>query len=178
MEETLLPEASVAVIARRHGVNANQVFHWRRLYREGRLDVALPGGHEHLDCCQRNGPASQIYGVERSALNSLFIGRLRYFSTKRKWNTRRLSRRSHYCLAVDANLAESLTAAGSGAFRLFTRSPSALPVPLYWPAAFCLPVSLLSFWGDRFHASLSTSLAASSGGTPAGNESPARKKRY
>jgi len=29
----------VAVIARRHGVNANQVFHWRKLYREGRLDV-------------------------------------------------------------------------------------------------------------------------------------------
>ena len=39
MEETLQPGASVAVIARRHGVNANQVFHWRKLYREGRLDV-------------------------------------------------------------------------------------------------------------------------------------------
>src|SRR5215468_12604291 len=40
VEETLQPGASVAVIARRHGVNANQVFHWRKLYREGRLDVA------------------------------------------------------------------------------------------------------------------------------------------
>lgn len=39
VEETLQPGASVAVIARRHGVNANQVFHWRKLYREGRLDV-------------------------------------------------------------------------------------------------------------------------------------------
>jgi transposase len=39
VEETLRPGASVAVIARRHGVNANQVFHWRKLYREGRLDV-------------------------------------------------------------------------------------------------------------------------------------------
>lgn len=29
----------MAVIARRHGVNANQVFHWRKLYREGRLDA-------------------------------------------------------------------------------------------------------------------------------------------
>ena len=38
VEETLQPGASVAVIARRHGVNANQVFHWRKLYREGRLD--------------------------------------------------------------------------------------------------------------------------------------------
>ena len=39
VEETLQPGASVAVIARCHDVNANQVFHWRKLYREGRLDV-------------------------------------------------------------------------------------------------------------------------------------------
>ena len=39
VEETLQPGASVAVIARSHGVNANQVFHWRKLYREGRLDL-------------------------------------------------------------------------------------------------------------------------------------------
>ena len=39
VEETLEPGASVAVIARQHGVNANQVFHWRKLYREGRLEV-------------------------------------------------------------------------------------------------------------------------------------------
>jgi transposase len=42
VEETLQPGASVAVIARQHGVNANQVFHWRKLYREGRLDGAPP----------------------------------------------------------------------------------------------------------------------------------------
>jgi transposase len=36
--ESLQPGASVAVVARRHGVNANQVFHWRKLLREGRLD--------------------------------------------------------------------------------------------------------------------------------------------
>jgi len=30
-------EASVARVARAHGVNANQVFHWRRQYREGLL---------------------------------------------------------------------------------------------------------------------------------------------
>ena len=39
VEETLQPGASVAVIARQHGVNANQVFHWRKLYREGRLEL-------------------------------------------------------------------------------------------------------------------------------------------
>lgn len=39
VEETLQPGASVAVIARPARVNANQVFHWRKLYREGRLDA-------------------------------------------------------------------------------------------------------------------------------------------
>lgn len=37
VEETLLPGASVSRVARRHDVNANQVFHWRKLYREGQL---------------------------------------------------------------------------------------------------------------------------------------------
>lgn len=37
VEETLAPGASVARVARAHGVNANQVFAWRRLLRQGRL---------------------------------------------------------------------------------------------------------------------------------------------
>jgi transposase len=35
--ETLEPDASVSVVARRHDVNANLVFTWRRQYREGPL---------------------------------------------------------------------------------------------------------------------------------------------
>lgn len=42
VEETLAPGASVAVIARAHGVNANQVFQWRRLYRDGLLEEHKP----------------------------------------------------------------------------------------------------------------------------------------
>ncbi len=37
VEETLAPDASVAKVARAHGVNANQVFAWRRQYRQGLL---------------------------------------------------------------------------------------------------------------------------------------------
>jgi transposase len=37
VEETLEAGASVARVARRHAVNANQVFYWRKKYREGRL---------------------------------------------------------------------------------------------------------------------------------------------
>jgi transposase len=43
VEETLAPGASVARIARAHGVNANQVFGWRRLYLAGRLGEQKPG---------------------------------------------------------------------------------------------------------------------------------------
>lgn len=44
VEETLEPGASVSRVSRRHGINANQVFQWRRLYREGRLE-----GRRELD---------------------------------------------------------------------------------------------------------------------------------
>jgi len=37
VQETLAEGASVAQIARAHGVNANLLFNWRRLYRAGQL---------------------------------------------------------------------------------------------------------------------------------------------
>lgn len=37
VEESFQAETSVARVARAHGVNANQVFSWRRLYQRGRL---------------------------------------------------------------------------------------------------------------------------------------------
>src|ERR1035438_4783667 len=40
VEETKDKRASVARMARAHGVNANQVFYWRMLYRKGRLGAA------------------------------------------------------------------------------------------------------------------------------------------
>lgn len=40
VEETLVPGASVARVARAHDVNANQVFYWRHLYKKGLLGDA------------------------------------------------------------------------------------------------------------------------------------------
>jgi transposase len=37
VEETLVPGASVARVARSHGINANQVFAWRKLHLAGKL---------------------------------------------------------------------------------------------------------------------------------------------
>jgi transposase len=42
VEETLMSNASVAQVARRHGVNANQVFQWRRLHAQGLLEDEDP----------------------------------------------------------------------------------------------------------------------------------------
>lgn len=43
VEETLAAGASVARVARAQGINANQVFGWRRLYLAGRLGEPKPG---------------------------------------------------------------------------------------------------------------------------------------
>jgi transposase len=40
VEQTLSSSMSVATVARQHGVNANQVFYWRKLYRVGQLGSA------------------------------------------------------------------------------------------------------------------------------------------
>ncbi|MGI8509196.1 MAG: IS66-like element accessory protein TnpA [Gemmatimonadaceae bacterium] len=48
VEGTLKEGASVSSVARAHGVNANQVFQWRRLYRDGLLDTAASGNELRL----------------------------------------------------------------------------------------------------------------------------------
>jgi hypothetical protein len=50
VEETLIPGASVARVARARGVNANQLFSWRRLYLSGRLGELKP----ECSCCSAN----------------------------------------------------------------------------------------------------------------------------
>jgi transposase len=43
VEETFEAGASVARVALKHGINANQLFQWRRLYRDGRLGAVAQG---------------------------------------------------------------------------------------------------------------------------------------
>jgi transposase len=46
VEQTFEPGASVAIVARRHELNANVVFAWRRLYRAGEFGKPTEGGAE------------------------------------------------------------------------------------------------------------------------------------
>lgn len=44
VEEALRSPHSVAVVARQHGLNSNQLFAWRKLYLKGQLDSAVESG--------------------------------------------------------------------------------------------------------------------------------------
>jgi transposase len=48
VEETLGTGTSVARVAQKYGVNANQVFQWRRLYRDGHLGAPPQSGMKLL----------------------------------------------------------------------------------------------------------------------------------
>lgn len=54
VEETLAPGASVSKIARAHGVNANQLFGWRKMYNEGLLSDANARRRPQSSASQRS----------------------------------------------------------------------------------------------------------------------------
>lgn len=43
VRESLEPGQSVSVVARRNGINANQLFLWRKLYQDGSLSAVSAG---------------------------------------------------------------------------------------------------------------------------------------
>ena len=43
VRESLEPGQSVSVVARRNGINANQLFQWRKLYQDGSLSAVSAG---------------------------------------------------------------------------------------------------------------------------------------
>ena len=60
VEETLEPGASVARVARKHGVNANQVFGWRKLYESGRLGSPVEPALKLLPVSVAEEPANEM----------------------------------------------------------------------------------------------------------------------
>ena len=62
VEESFQAGSSVARVARAHGINANQVFSWRRLYQRGRLggNVRPAPAAELLPVTITNSPATPV----------------------------------------------------------------------------------------------------------------------
>ena len=74
VEETMRPGApSVAVIARAHGVNANQVFNWRKLYHAGRLNDKVQAS-ELLPVRISEDSNPQYSGVGRLTIGPIVAG--------------------------------------------------------------------------------------------------------
>ena len=69
VEETLMSETSVAIMERRHGVNANQLFQWRKLYQAGLLGTssseAEVGGVRLLPVTVANQPEQRAQEATR-----------------------------------------------------------------------------------------------------------------
>jgi len=81
VEETFAAGASVAVIARAHGVNANQVFHWRKLYQDGLLHEPKPGAQfvpaRIMDTSQDEPRSASSTGERHSGTIDIQIGGVR-----------------------------------------------------------------------------------------------------
>jgi len=67
VQETLAPGASVARVARARGVNANQVFAWRRQYRQGLLKPVNPATPGLLAVRIRDPECSRTVAVQTTS---------------------------------------------------------------------------------------------------------------
>lgn len=64
VRESFEPGKSVSLVARQHGVNPNQSFHWRKLYQDGSLS-ALKAGEEVVPASELADALKQIRELQR-----------------------------------------------------------------------------------------------------------------
>jgi transposase len=74
VEQTLKPGASVARVALAHGVNANQVFTWRRQHRQGQLGQRKTELVKLLPVHVSAVPASKANGSDRRQVIAAVAG--------------------------------------------------------------------------------------------------------
>jgi transposase len=64
VRESCEPGKTVSMVAREHGVNPNQLFHWRKLYQNGSLS-AVSAGEEVVPASELNDALKQIKELQR-----------------------------------------------------------------------------------------------------------------
>ena len=64
VQETLQPGMTVSHVARLHGVNANQIFAWRKQYQEGSL-TAIMAGEDVVPASELAAAVKQIKELQR-----------------------------------------------------------------------------------------------------------------
>ena len=65
VRESLEPGQSVSVVARRNGINANQLFLWRKLYQDGSLS-AVSAGEAVVPASELSDALKQIRELQRT----------------------------------------------------------------------------------------------------------------
>ena len=91
VRETHEPGASVSLVARRHGVNANQLFHWRKLEREGAL-TAVGAGAAVVPAGELEAARRQIRELQRllgkKTMEAEILKEAVDFAQSKKWIAR------------------------------------------------------------------------------------------
>jgi transposase len=64
VEETYAPDVTVSLVARRNGVQPNQLFHWRKLAAQGAL-TATSGGGEVVAASEYRALQNQVRELQR-----------------------------------------------------------------------------------------------------------------
>ncbi|MBB4862139.1 transposase [Pseudomonas nitritireducens] len=64
VRETYEPGKSVSLVARQYGINANQLFRWRKLYQEGSL-LAVQAGEDVVPASQLAAALKEIQALQR-----------------------------------------------------------------------------------------------------------------
>jgi transposase len=64
VRESFEPGKTVSLVARQHGVNPNQLFHWRKLYQGGSLS-AVKAGEEVVPASELADALKQIRELQR-----------------------------------------------------------------------------------------------------------------
>lgn len=94
VRESLEPGQSVSVVVRRNGINANQLFLWRKLYQDGSLS-AVSAGEAVVPASELSDALKQIRELQR------MLGKKRWKqkSSKRPWRLpgRENGLRTHPC---------------------------------------------------------------------------------
>lgn len=91
VRETYEAGQSVSLVARRHGVNPNQVFHWRKLEREGAL-TAVGAGESVVPATELDAARRQIRELQRllgkKTLENEILKEAVELARERKWIAR------------------------------------------------------------------------------------------
>lgn len=91
VHETYQPGMTVSLVARKHGINPNQVFHWRKLERIGAL-TAVEAGQTVVPAAELEAARRQIRELQRllgkKTLEAELLKEAVEVARERKWIAR------------------------------------------------------------------------------------------